>query len=94
MLASACHLVQRGGRSRRLLEGWREHGSRRQPELGSRRGVATETSVLVQEQGGLGWLTLNRPKALNALNLDMIRILEPQLRRWREGGGVKLVVIR
>ena len=44
---------------------------------------------------GLGLLTLNRPKALNSLNLEMIRILGPVLRDWqREDSGVKVVVVR
>ena len=53
-----------------------------------------EPSVLLSEEGGLARVVLNRPKALNALNLDMIRTLNPQLRRWAEGGEVRMVLIR
>ena len=54
-----------------------------------------EPPVLVSEQGGVGSLTLNRPGALNALNLDMIRLLDPQLRKWAAGEGrVRVVIIR
>jgi len=52
-------------------------------------------SVVSSSNGGVGWITLNRPKALNALNLDMIRTLTPLLRKWESGGeAVKLVVIK
>jgi len=52
-------------------------------------------SVVMSESGGVAWVTLNRPKALNALNLEMIRLLEPQLKQWAQPGkGIKLVVVR
>ena len=52
-------------------------------------------SVISRVSNGVGLLTLNRPKALNSLNLEMIRILGPVLRDWQtEGSGVKLVVVR
>ena len=57
-------------------------------------GAAGEPGVLLSEQGGLARIVLNRPKAINALNLDMIRALSPQLRRWAEGGEVRVVMIR
>ena len=52
-------------------------------------------SVLTQVQGGLGLISLNRPKALNSLNLDMIRILTPILKQWEApNSGVKAVFIK
>ncbi|QPK79833.1 enoyl-CoA hydratase/isomerase family protein [Corynebacterium lizhenjunii] len=55
----------------------------------------TENSlVLAEVRGRVGILTLNRPKALNALNLEMIRQLHSQLRAWAEDPAVELVILR
>ena len=52
-------------------------------------------SVITNVEGGLGHVILNRPKALNSLNLDMIRILTPVLKAWETpGSGVKAVLIK
>jgi enoyl-CoA hydratase/carnithine racemase len=40
-----------------------------------------------------GIITLDRPKALNSLSLDMVRALTETLRAWREDAGVDAVVI-
>ena len=56
--------------------------------------VSSEASVLIRESKGVGFVTLNRPKALNALSLDMIRIMTPQLKKWKEEGNVKVVMVR
>lgn len=40
------------------------------------------TDVIVQECGDKGVVVLNRPKALNALNLSMVDKLLPLFRRW------------
>ena len=56
---------------------------------------AAGASVLTRVEGGLGLVTLNRPRALNSLNLDMIRILTPVLRAWQqEDSGVRAVMVR
>lgn len=39
--------------------------------------------VLLERRGCAGVITLNRPKALNALNLSMIRQIYPQLKVGR-----------
>lgn len=49
--------------------------------------------VLVRVSGALGRLTLNRPKALNSLTLDMIRTMSAALQRWREDDDVAAVLI-
>ena len=56
---------------------------------------SSEASVLTRVQGGLGLITLNRPRALNSLNLDMIRTLTPVLREWQQrDSGVRAVMVR
>ncbi|WP_372399008.1 enoyl-CoA hydratase/isomerase family protein [Azospirillum sp. HJ39] len=50
--------------------------------------------ILFERRGAIGLVTLNRPKALNALTLGMIRLFDPQLRAWDADPEVKAVVIR
>ncbi|WP_240002421.1 enoyl-CoA hydratase/isomerase family protein [Oleisolibacter albus] len=50
--------------------------------------------VLCAVHGPIGLITLNRPKALNALTLDMIRVIDPALRAWAGDPGIRAVVIR
>ncbi len=50
--------------------------------------------VLVERRGSAGLITLNRPKALNALTLPMVRALFSTLMAWRDDPGVLLVAIR
>ncbi len=49
--------------------------------------------VLLERRGPLGVITLNRPKALNALSLPMIRAIEPQLEAWADEPEVAAVLI-
>lgn len=51
------------------------------------------SAVLVRTEGSLGRLTLNRPKAINALNLDMIRQLTAALDAWRYDSDIDIVLI-
>jgi enoyl-CoA hydratase/carnithine racemase len=50
--------------------------------------------VLTEVRGQVGFITLNRPKALNALSLAMIRNLTQCLLAWRDNPQVKAVVVR
>jgi enoyl-CoA hydratase/carnithine racemase len=45
-------------------------------------------------KGFTGFISLNRPKALNALSLPMIRALMVQLLAWKDNTAVKQVAIR
>jgi enoyl-CoA hydratase/carnithine racemase len=45
-------------------------------------------------KGHTGYISLNRPKALNALSLPMIRALMAQLLAWQGDAAVKQVAIR
>ena len=49
--------------------------------------------VLLSEQGVLGRITLNRPKALNSLTLGMIREMTRALERWREDDRIRAVLV-
>ena len=44
--------------------------------------------------GHLGLITLNRPKALNALSLAMVRELRHVLQQWQDDAQVRAVVVR
>lgn len=50
--------------------------------------------VLTEVRGQVGFITLNRPKALNALSLSMIRALTQCLLAWREDPTIQAVAIR
>jgi len=50
--------------------------------------------ILLGREGGLATLTINRPKALNALTLENYRRIDPALREWAEDPSVRAVVIR
>jgi len=52
-----------------------------------------EPTVLVRRQGRIGRITLNRPRALNALDLSMIQAVTDALAGWREDAAVQAVVI-
>lgn len=41
----------------------------------------------------IGWITLDRPKALNSLSLDMVRAIASALLAWRNDGQIRAVVI-
>ncbi len=45
-------------------------------------------------QGNLGIIILQRPKALNALTVSMVQILQQQLSNWASDGSIKAVMIR
>lgn len=53
----------------------------------------TET-VCAEVRSGVGILTLNRPAALNALTLDMVRFLALTLDQWAVDDAVKSIIIR
>lgn len=53
----------------------------------------TETEILFERRGRLGLVTLNRPKALNALSLGMIAALHRQLLAWAADEDVAAVAV-
>ncbi len=50
--------------------------------------------ILFERRGGLGLVTLNRPKALNAISLEMVRALHGQLDAWAIDAAIDVVLIR
>lgn len=50
--------------------------------------------VRFEQSGPLGLMTLNRPRALNALTLDMIRAMDRQLSAWATDDTVKAVIVQ
>jgi len=56
--------------------------------------MTTVTEVQSSVAGGVGLITLNRPKALNALSPAMIQALLATLRAWRDDPQVFAVAIR
>ncbi len=53
----------------------------------------SEPEVIVRSEEGLGRLTLNRPRALNALTADMCALICDALTGWLADDGVTAVVI-
>ena len=56
--------------------------------------ASSEHVVVEVGQDGVGRITLNRPQALNALSLSMVRALSHTLRQWADNPAVRQVVIR
>jgi enoyl-CoA hydratase/carnithine racemase len=55
--------------------------------------MPSEPSVLIERDGRVGRIRLNRPNALNALDLEMIRAIRGALEQWRDQPRVHAVVI-
>ncbi len=54
--------------------------------------MSTE-EVFFEKKGSLGLITLNRPEALNALTLNMVRLIHPKLKIWEEDNEIKTVAV-
>lgn len=54
---------------------------------------AAEPTVLVRTDRGVGHLTLNRPRAINALDVGMILALSRALDRWEHDADIELVLL-
>jgi enoyl-CoA hydratase len=52
-----------------------------------------EPTVLLRQEGAAGTLLLNRPRALNALDLGMIAALDAAITRLRDDPAVRLVIL-
>ncbi|WP_417282206.1 enoyl-CoA hydratase/isomerase family protein [Comamonas sp.] len=56
--------------------------------------AASQSEVIAEVRGTLGMITLNRPRALNALSLDMVRELLATLLTWQKDDAILGVAIR
>jgi len=54
----------------------------------------SETDILCRKSGACGLITLNRPQALNALTLPMVRELTKALCLWEHDPAVRSIIIR
>lgn len=52
-----------------------------------------DATVLVRSDQGVGRLTLNRPRALNAVDIDMVRRLAAALDAWEQDADVEVVLL-
>jgi len=55
--------------------------------------TADTSDILFARRGAAGIVTLNRPKALNAVTHDMVRALRTQLDAWAKDGAVTRVIV-
>ncbi|MEV6360772.1 enoyl-CoA hydratase/isomerase family protein [Nocardia asteroides] len=55
--------------------------------------MSDEPEVLITVADGLGLITLNRPKAINALNHPMTLAITDALRSWADDDAVRAVVV-
>lgn len=53
-----------------------------------------DADVFLEVKNKVGVITLNRPKALNALNLNMIRHIYPVIKEWEADPAVSVVLIK
>lgn len=56
--------------------------------------MSQEPEILCEARGAAGLVRLNRPKALNALTLGMVRGLSAALDRWERDPAISSIVIR
>lgn len=54
----------------------------------------SEPEILFENRGAVGLITLNRPKALNALTLNMVAAMRAKLEEWAADSSVAMVVVR
>ena len=51
-------------------------------------------TLMIEKRGDVDWLTLNRPEALNAINLQMVHDLTDYFGRLYNDAQVRIVVMR
>ena len=56
--------------------------------------ITVEDEVIFETKNNCGTITLNRPKALNALNLNVFRTICPVLKRWDQDPNINIIVMK
>ncbi len=56
--------------------------------------MTANADILFEAQGALGLVTLNRPKAMNALTLDMVHAMTAKLGEWADDADIKAALIQ
>ncbi len=51
------------------------------------------SDIIIRQNGVAGYITLNRPQALNALTWDMCTGVETAIDEWRKNDDIKLIII-
>ncbi|KAF7722382.1 hypothetical protein EC973_003192 [Apophysomyces ossiformis] len=57
-------------------------------------GSGTQAPVLTKSFLGSRQLILNRPRRLNAVNLDMVKIIWPNMKAWEESDQVNVILLK
>ena len=55
--------------------------------------MSNEPDVIIRRAGRAGRITLNRPKALNALGLGMVREIWTALLAWKDDPAIEIVIL-
>ena len=55
--------------------------------------MTTSDEIIIRREGRAGRITLNRPKALNALTWEMVRAIDAALKDWADDPEIALLVI-
>ncbi|MCB1685676.1 MAG: enoyl-CoA hydratase-related protein [Pseudomonadales bacterium] len=56
--------------------------------------MSSYETLLIEKEGAVDWLTLNRPESLNAISLQMVTELRDYFGRLQEDDSVRIVVMR
>lgn len=55
--------------------------------------MSNDQDVVIRREDHAGRITLNRPKALNALTLPMVRAIAPALAAWASDPAIELIIL-
>ncbi len=55
--------------------------------------TADPDEVLIRVDGSVGVMTLNRPKAINSLNHNMVDLIDRALTQWADDPAITAVVV-